>query len=418
MKRLVTLRWANVGVAAAAGVLLSALYAQAQSYTVLYKFPNRLTGDSPSALLDVNGTFYGTTASGGDSNQGIIFELTSQGKETTLYSFSKQAPDGRRPSIGPLIRDRAGNLYGTTAGGGNFTCTAVENLAGCGTVFRLGPTGQETILHSFAGVPSEGADPSAGLVVDSAGNLYGVTYEGGTPSTCRYSTGCGTVYKITTSGTLTLLYSFTGGKDGSLPVGTPVIDAAGNLYGTTYQGGDPSCANNGAFGCGVVFEVDPMGKETVLHTFTGSPDGAFPFDASLVRDSEGNLYGTTAGGGDFNLGTVFKIDASGNESILYSFQAGDSVGGPVSNLILDPAGNLYGTSESGGRSSAGSIFEVSSSTGAYTLLHTFSYYPSGNFPVAGLVLDKAGNLYGTTSSGGEGNCAEDAGCGLVFKLVP
>jgi uncharacterized repeat protein (TIGR03803 family) len=389
--------------------LTLSLPAQAQSFQMLYEFPLRKTGNTPSALLGVNGNLYGTTAFGGMSNEGTVFQLTGQGKLTSLYSFSRN--DGRNPTIGPLIRDRAGNLYGTTQNGGDLHCVAFTNTSGCGTVFKISAGGKETILHSFSGGP-DGSYPLAGLVADSAGNLYGTTELGGIGCNGQ---GCGTVYKITPAGTETVLYSFTGGADGSNPGSVVlVIDSAGNLYGTAGAGGDLTCGSQG-LGCGVVFKIDPTGKETVLHAFTGGADGSNP-STGVVRDSSGNLYGTLPIGGTCrNCGLVFKIDPAGNETVLYNFTQEEVQ--PVlsaSQLLLDPAGNLYGTTLYGGSLSDGTVFEVSNQ-GVYTMLHSFNG-SDGEFPVSGLIRDNAGNLYGTTSQGGADSCS--LGCGLVFKITP
>jgi uncharacterized repeat protein (TIGR03803 family) len=391
--------------------LTLALPAEAQSFQMLYAFPLRKTGNTPSGLLGVNGNFYGTTAGGGMSNEGTVFELTSQGKLTSLYSFSRNTKDGRNPTIGPLIRDGAGNLYGTTQNGGDLNCIAFL-VPGCGTVFKISAGGKETIVHSFSGGPTDGATPLAGLVADSAGNLYGTTYVGGIGCNGQ---GCGTVYKINPSGTETVLYSFTGGADGSNPYYVDlVLDPAGNLYGTTVGGGDLTCGGHGG-GCGVVFKVDPTGKETVLHAFAGGTDGGGP-SSGLVRDSQGNLYGTASSGGTCrSCGLAFKLDPTGNETVLHNFTEEEVQPAlSASRLLLDPAGNLYGTTLYGGSLSDGTVFEVSSQ-GVYTMLHSFAS-SDGEFPVAGLVRDNAGNLYGTTSGGGSYSCS--LGCGVVFKITP
>ncbi len=345
------------------------------------------------------------------SNEGTVFKLTSQGILTSLYSFNHNISDGRNPTIGPLIRDRAGNLYGTTQNGGDLHCVAFVNTPGCGTVFELSAGGKETIVHSFSGGPTDGAYPLAGLVEDAAGNLYGTTYVGGTGCSGQ---GCGTVYKITPSGVETVLYSFTGGADGSNPYSVNlVIDNAGNLYGTTLDGGDLNCGGQGV-GCGVVFKIDPAGNETVLYAFTGSVDGGGPL-AGLVRDSQGNLYGTASSGGLDSCGVVFKVDPTGNETVLYNFIHGEVQPAlQASSLLLDPAGNLYGTTLYGGSLQDGTVFEVSSQ-GVYTQIHSFDI-SDGLYPETGLIRDNAGNLYGTTSQGGNYSCS--LGCGVIFKITP
>jgi len=401
-------------------LLLAALQlSQAQTFKIVLRFPNQPGGGGPSAVLDVNGNLYGTTQIGGPSKLGNVFEFSSQGKESTLYSFTNTTADGRTPTIGPLIQDAAGNFYGTTQNGGDYNCI-VFFARGCGTVFKLSPSGQETILHSFTG-GTDGAQPLAGLVADTAGNLYGTTYVGGTG--CNGG-GCGTVYKVSPAGIETVLYRFTGGTDGSTPYSVVLaIDAQGNLYGTTLGGGDLSCGT-GHGGCGTVFKVDPTGRETVLHAFTGSIDGGYPY-AGVAFDSRGNLYGTTAAGGNASCdpgntgcGTLFKVGLTGNLTVLYDFAFTDTGYGPVSGLVLDSANNLYGTTLYGGVFSEGSVFKVSSH-GAYGLLHSFGAdFTGGIWPMAGLTRDSSGNLFGTTSAGGKGSCASYYGCGVVFEITP
>ena len=218
---------------------------------------------------------------------------------TVLYRF--RGPDGAQPVYGRLIGDSAGNLYGTTVDGG---------ASGLGVVFKLDKTG-ETVLHSFNG--TDGSEPFAGLIRDSTGNLYGTTKFGGI-------WGNGVVFELDTTGTETVLYSFTGGTDGSLPYASLIRDSAGNLYGTTFEGG--------ASGSGVVFELDTTGTETVLYSFTGRGHGANPV-AGLIRNSAGNLYGTTANGGASGHGVVFKVDTTGKETVLYSFTGGADGGNPT-----------------------------------------------------------------------------------------
>ena len=409
MKRIPRLLLVSMAALFLAAVPLS----QAQTFKILVRFPNQQGGGNPSALLDVNGNLFGTTAVGGPSKLGNVFELTSQRQESTLYSFTNTTPDGRIPTIGPLVRDAQGNFYGTTQDGGDYNCI-VFFARGCGTVFKLNPSGQETILHSFTG-GTDGAQPLAGLVADSAGNLYGTTYVGGTG--CNGG-GCGTVYKVSPNGTEIVLYRFSGGADGSTPYAVSLaIDAKGNLYGTTLGGGDLSCGTAHG-GCGTVFKVDPTGNETVLHAFTGSIDGGYPY-AGVVLDSRGNLYGTTASGGeDGCCGTVFKVDSSGHQTMLYSFSHADTGYGPVSGLVLDSAGNLYGTTLYGGDFSQGSVFKVDSHVG-YSLLHSFGAdFTGGIWPMAGLTRDSAGNFFGTTSAGGKGSCTSYNGCGVVFEITP
>lgn len=209
-------------------------------------------------------------------------------------------------------------------------------------VFKVDKNGNETVLYSFTG-GADGGFPEAGLVLDAAGNLYGTTESGGDTS-CGPPSGCGTVFKVDKAGNETVLHAFAGGTDGSTPLAGLVRDAVGDLYGTTVSGGSggTSCG-----GCGTVFKVDRSGTETVLYSFAGDPDGASP-EGGLIQDGEGNLYGTTAGGGANFNGTVFKLDKTGIETILYNF-AGQADGtGPAGTLARDAAGILYGTTSGGG----------------------------------------------------------------------
>ena len=364
--------------------------AQAQTYKVLHAFPkSTLGGANPyyeSLIRDSAGNLYGTTHGGGGANYGVVFKLYTTGKEKVLHSFSGFA-DGANPFAG-VIRDSAGNIYGTTDFGG---------ASGQGVVFKLDASGTETILHNFTG-GADGGSPRSGLIRDSAGNIYGTTEYGG-------ASGQGTVFKVDATGTESVLYSFTGGTDGASPIGSLVRDSAGNLYSTTFSGG--------ASGVGVVFKLDTRGKETVLHSFAGGTDGQYPW-AGLVRDSDGGLYGTTFYGGASNYGVVFKVDAAGTETVLYSFTGGADGGNPTAGVIRDSAGNLYGTTNIGGAPGMGYgvVFELDMA-GTETVLHTFTGGAGGANPVGGLIRDTAGNLYGTTQDGGSGS-----GVGLVFELTP
>ncbi len=323
---------------------------------------------------------------------------------------------------GNLTFDAAGNLYGTTQSGGGSVCGG----SGCGTVWKLArnPKGIWTvsIIHSFTG--ADGADPLDGLTLH-AGNLYGTTYAGG-----LY--GHGVVFKLAPNpdGTWTesVLYSFTYRADGGYPWAGVIFDAAGNLYGTTSYGGFSSGEICPA-GCGVVFKLAPnpdgTWTESVLHSFTGT-DGGVPY-AGLIFDATGNLYGTALSGGTSTTcgsppgcGVVFKLapntDGTWTESVLYSFGNAEGGSDPEAGLIFDAAGNLYGTTYEGGAYYQGVVFKLKhNADGTWTesVLHSFAGYPrDGAFPVAGLIFDAAGNLYGTTASDGSHSC------GAVFKLKP
>lgn len=262
-----------------------------------YRFTGGVDGGNPygGLIRDQAENLYGGTEIGGTHGCGVVFKL-SNGVETTLYTFtgSEVNGDGCSPA-GDLVRDEAGNLYGTTSFGGNPSC---------GTVFKLDSTGRETVLHAFnCSGGTDGSDPQAGLILDQAGNLYGTTIHSS-------PTGMGTVFRIDTTGNnYSVLYTYSGGADGSEPWGPVVMDKAGNLYGTTRYGGNLSCGQSGE-GCGVAFELKTTGEEIVLHAFSGS-DGMAP-SSGLVRDAAGNLYGTAARGGSTSgcasgCGVVFKI---------------------------------------------------------------------------------------------------------------
>ncbi len=271
-----------------------------------------------------------------------------------------------------------------------------------------------TTLHNFTGVPHDGQVPMAGVVMDANGNLFGTTYYGGKGYHCEGSTqGCGVVFKIAPDGTETLLTEFVhAGKEGSQPRGGLIVDGSGNLYGTTAYGG--KCDYLGGSGCGTVFEIATDGTETVLHDFgKKKKDGQLPL-ATLTRDAAGNLYGTTESGGAHSQGTVFKLAPDGSETILYSFckQSGCADGKePVGGVILDQSGDLYGTTGLGGDANCncGVAFELSAS-GKETVLHAFLGANDGATPYAGLTMDASGDLYGTTLKGGSG------GYGTVFEI--
>jgi uncharacterized repeat protein (TIGR03803 family) len=394
------------------------------AYRVLYNFTGGADGANPKRGLIADPTrklLVGTTESGG-AYLGVVFELSLTGQETVLYSFRDGAADGYFPS--GLIRDASGNFYGTTAEGGNLDdCGG----AGCGVVFRLSPDGQETVLYSFSS-GSDGFWPVAGLIRDAAGNLYGTTTAGGPYCADDPDYGCGVVFKVSATGEETVLYSFTGGTDGSMPTAGVIRTAAGNLYGTTANGGNLNCPGDPGYGCGAVFKLSPTGQKTVLHSFTGGADGAFP--ASLIRDGAGNLYGTTMQGGALSYcsgsgcGVVFKLGPTGQETVLHSFTGGAAGNSPYA-LIRDSAGNFYGTAAGGNLTGScasnyppgcGVVFKLDLA-GNKTVLYAFTGGANGSNP-EGVVRDSAGNLYGTTSSGGDLSGCNGLGCGVVFKLTP
>jgi uncharacterized repeat protein (TIGR03803 family) len=368
--------------------------ARAQTFTVLYGFTGGKDGNNPYAgpILDAAGKLYGTTQYGGTFGQGTVFEVDTTGAKKVLHSFKRAQGAVSR---GSLTRDSAGNLYGTASEGGANGCDG----QGCGTVFKLS-RGKLTVLHYFIAY-QDGTSPWAGLVRDSSGNLYGTTLFD-SPS------GNGTVFKINKSGKETLLYTFNAEKSGRYPYGSLIRDPAGNLYGTTSAGGFYGTGDC-SLGCGTVFKLTPAGKYTVLYQFSGGPDGYKPLDG-LVRDSAGNLYGTTELGGTSEQGTIFKVTKTGAETVLYSFTGGADGAYPRASLVRDSAANLYGAAAYGG-DGGGTIFKMGS-TGSFTVLHTFAGAADGANPFGGLAMDAAGNLYGTAETGGT------SGFGTVFKITP
>jgi uncharacterized repeat protein (TIGR03803 family) len=345
------------------------------SETVLHSFAGSDGGNSGSGLILRKGGLYGTTFYGGTYGYGNVFKINLKtGKETVLYNFPGGTSDGANPqNQGELVMDAAGNLYGTTTGGGVSGCD-INGFFGCGTVFKLTSTGSETVLYRFCSETScaDGQNPIAGLVVDSTGTLYGTTFYGG-------AYGYGTVFKLNpTTGQETVLYSFTGGNDGEGPVGGVLMDRAGNLFGTTLHGGGSTfsgCDANGYVGCGTVFELTTTGQETVLYSFTGGNDGAGPC-AGLIKDAKGNFYSTTYGGGTYGAGAVFKLTSTGSETVLHSFAGGPSDGAnPHGSLVRDTAGNIYGTTMYGGGSGYGTVFKLTPPAATTTTL-TSSLNPS------------------------------------------
>jgi len=377
-----------------------------QVVTNLYSFvssPN--DGDKPDDGLvpGSGGDFYGTTSDGGRHGFGTVFRISPRGSEISLYSFT-DSPDGAFPTAG-LVRGSDGDFYGTTVQGGTSTNC---NGGSCGTVFRISPSGSESILHSFDNSSTDGGEPEAGLVQGGDGNLYGTTYEGGTY-------GAGTVFRISTSGSLTTLYSFADSPDGALPEAALVPSRDGNFYGTTLYGG--------TYGYGTVFWISPSGTYSNLYSFAGT-NGIYP-NAALIQASDGNFYGTTESGGFTNInsfatvgyGTVFKISPTGSLTTLHQFSGSPTDGyWPRAGLVQGSDGNFYGTTSYGGAYGAGTLFRISSS-GNCTSLYSFGGgFSDGNVPDGTLIQGIDGNLYGTTVYGGTStNC--NGGCGIVFELI-
>jgi len=394
-------------------------------YQVLYRFQGNSNsqgdGDDPqSSLIAVKDRLYGTTVIGGDQNFsacgaseffagcGTVFEVSTSGKERVLYRFAGGS-DGFFPLAGLLNVN--GTLYGTTSAGGGIPCKKDYGLT-CGTVFALSLSGQERVLHRFAG-PPDGAEPSANLIALN-GTLYGTTPNGGSVSNgCDRSAGCGVVFQVSPSGTERVVYAFKGGKDGAFPSG-PLFSLHGTLYGMT-SGGDHSC--------GTVFKVSTSGSESVVHNFGGSGDGCRPVGGLVAIN--GILYGMTAydiGGGACDCGTVFALSTAGRENVIYSFQGGEDGRVPIAGLIA-LKGALYGTTPQGGDGCSaslgcGTVFTITTS-GFEQVLYAFKGGDDGALPEAGLYALR-GTLYGTTAGGGGYSCgyASSEDCGTVFKILP
>jgi len=323
-----------------------------------------------------------------------------------VHAFT--ATDGVNP-YGGLVMDAAGNLYGTTRWGGNGTlCYG----GGCGTIYKITPEGDESIVYNFAGGPNDGREPLDTLAMDASGNLYGTTNLGG--GTGCGGNGCGSAFKVAPDGTETILHRFAeDGIDGVRPVNGVVVDAKGNVYGTAYSGG--------AYGGGVAYWIKPNGREIVLHAFGNTGDWVNP--NSLVRSKTGDFVGTTdaADGCTTICGSVFSLTRAGGYSILHSFTPGTDGAAPNGGVIFDPSGNMYGTTRSGGTVGCGGIYGCGTvykltPAGVETVLYSFTTAAAdGRFPVGGLVRDKDGNLFGTTQYGGT---ASKGGNGTVFMIAP
>jgi uncharacterized repeat protein (TIGR03803 family) len=397
----------------ACGVFLlwaaTAVALHAQTFRTLHSFDGADGGQPDAGLVQgTDGNLFGTTPSDGAYNGGTFFKITPDGTLTTLHSFD--GTDGYSPQAA-LFQATNGDFYGTTLYGGT-------GYYSVGTVFTITPSGTLTTLYSFCsqgGRSCTDGDHPNGLVQATDGDFYGTTSQGGANGSCEFGAGCGTVFKMTPHGTLTTLYSFCSQSnctDGDSPYAGLVQATDGNFYGTT--------AGGGANGDGTVFKITPGGKLTTLHSFC-LPDGSKCTDgtglvAGLVQGTNGDFYGTTFNGGSYGGGTVFKMTLSGALTTLHSFDGTDG-SNPFAALVQGTDGDFYGTTDLGGAYAHGTAFTITPS-GILTTLHSFEGR-HGNLPVAGLIQATNGVLYGTTKLGGANNmCGKynDQGCGTVYSL--
>jgi uncharacterized repeat protein (TIGR03803 family) len=314
---------------------------------------------------------------------GAVFKIDRKGKESTFFNLNGGSV-GEFPT-GSLAVDAANNLYGIAAGG----------TGGSGVIYKLSPQGQETILFAFQGGlhTTSPKEPAGGVLLDTNGNIFGAA-QFGNKQTCQI--GCGSIFLLDPAGSMHFLHQFTGGADGANPIGPLVQDALGNLYGVAQSGGDHSCPESfedqGA-GCGVVFKIARNLKFTVLHTFAGGADGAIP-QGGLVIDSAGNLFGTAVQGGIAENGTIYEIAKDGTYTVVHRFTQAEGRN-PNGGLVADTSGNLYGTAQLGGDQNLGTIFEFTADE-SVKVLHNFQGLEDGAVPLAGLFRDRAGHLFGTT----------------------
>jgi uncharacterized repeat protein (TIGR03803 family) len=377
---------------------------------VIYGFAGSADGEytDTDLVTDAAGNIYGTSVQGGTYGGGTVFELSPSSSgwiHTVLYSFTGGA-DGGEPYKGVTL-DAQGNLYGTAVTGGSGSCDG-----GCGVVFKLTNSGgvwTQSVIHAFTG-GNDGSGPGAPVVFDKAGNLYGMTPTGG-------ADGAGVIFELRPANGVwqfRVIHTFTGGADGlGGSAGRLIFDAAGNIYGVSTVGGVNQL--------GTVFEMKMHQGTWVLKTlyaFTDTPDGALPY-GGLIFDRAGNLYGTTYYAGANDFGTVYKLthsNGSWSEQVLYSFKGGRDGGSPISTLVSDAKGNLYGTTSDGGSGcSCGTIFKMSraaNGTWTETVAYRFPGAPGAGFAYNGIVTDSSGNFYGATVHGGPSND------GTIYKFTP
>ena len=381
-----TRRWLTLGLSVAAASALSLISACGGGgggsgatplpYVVLHSFAaDSSDGAFPRAGLVANsaGDFFGVAGDGGVNSKGTAFKITRTGTFTLLHDFAG-ASDGAYPRAA-LVVDSIGDFYGTAIAGG------ANNW---GTAFKMTNAGAVTLLNSFGAAASDGSSALAGLVPDGTGNFFGTTERGGTNNE-------GTAFKMTSAGVVTVLHSFGALGDGERPASALVHDGSGNFYGTT--------GNGGAFGMGTIFKISSAGAYTLVYSFTGLNDGSVPY-AGLVADGSGNFYGTAKFAGANNQGTIFKVTSAGVFTLLHAFSVSTNDGAiPLGTLYSANNGNFYGTTYAGGANNKGTVYKITN-TGVFTLLHSFGGLNDGFYPYAGLASDGAGNLYGTTTQGG------------------
>lgn len=440
--------------------------------TVLYNFNGGNDGANPidGVSFDGAGNLFGTTSEGGAYAKGTIFQLApvvgGQWQESVLYSFTG-ASDGQNPQSGLLV-DAAGNLFGTTGSAfelkrsssqwtfqviraftdtdgsgplGRLVMDQAGNIYGTtqsgggggswGTVYELSPKGDgswaETVLYDFNN-GTDGSIPLAGVILDAAGNLYGTASAGGNP---YCPGGCGTAFELVTNGngswTYILLHEFTGVQDGGFPWSGLALDSAGNLYGSTFFGGNAQPCTTPSFGCGAVFELKRSShggwSERILSSFASTAKGYVYLTATPIFDQAGNLYGTTPFGGNANAGMFFQLVPSSSgkwtKNIPFTFNSSDG-SNPYPGIVMDAAGNIYGATVEGGTYANGAVYELSPNTNGTwtrTILHSFKGGTDGASPNQ-VMLDADGNLYGTASIGGNPSCNVGRGCGVAFRLSP
>jgi uncharacterized repeat protein (TIGR03803 family) len=408
-------------------VIGAAQAVHAQTYSVLHTFTNAPDGSSPFAglTMDSAGNLYGTTALGGfagtalcSSGCGTVFKLTrsdSGWTTTVLYAFKPEPGDGVVPGS-RVIFGPDGALYGTTYEGGTYFSGTVFRVAPFSNPCGVPPCQWKEDLYSFPAGYTYGYAPLSDVVFDRSGNLYGTTYLGGIGSCEQSPQACGVVFEIAApvlQWQESVIYDFTQ-QDGYQPLSGVLLDSSGNLYGTASGGGTDNK--------GVVYELTPSGDswtQTILYSFTGQSDGGRP-EGALIQDAEGNFYGSAALDGAGGGGTAFELspsDGGWTYTLIHSFSG--SVG-PVAALAMDASGNLYGTTYEDGAHGFGNVFKLTKSNGSwsYTSLYDFTGGSDGAMPLSNVVTDGAGNLYGTAGYGGATGRLCPDGCGVVWEIAP